>query len=95
MSEAKPSHAESGLLAAVRQAARQEQFLEVVSAEEAKKRFDAHLAICDGCVTHVEQMRQAIGTVRALRVEDVEATAPDDLLEAFRAWKRGEPIPGS
>ena len=43
MSEAKPSHAESGLLAAVRQAARQEQFLEVVSAEEAKKRFDAHL----------------------------------------------------
>ena len=43
MSEAKPSHAESELLAAVRQAARQEQFLEVVSAEEAKKRFDAHL----------------------------------------------------
>ena len=43
MSEAKPSHAESGLLAAVRQAARQEQFLEVVSAEEAKKRLEAHL----------------------------------------------------
>src|SRR6476646_5041548 len=43
MSEARPSHAESELLAAVRQAARQEQFLEVVSAEEAKKRFEAHL----------------------------------------------------
>ena len=40
-------------------------------------------------------MRQTIGTVRALRVEDVEATAPDDLLEAFRAWKRGEPLPGT
>ena len=35
--------AESELLAAVRAAARQEQFLEVVSAEEAKKRFEAHL----------------------------------------------------
>src|SRR6185503_8814035 len=43
MTEAKRSAAESKLLDAVRQAARQEQFLEVVSAEEAKKRFEAHL----------------------------------------------------
>src|SRR5205814_3070567 len=42
-SEPKSSRAESELLAAVRAAARQEQFLEVVSAEEAKKRFEGHL----------------------------------------------------
>ena len=36
--EPKMTRAESELLAAVRQAARQEQFLEVVSAEEARKR---------------------------------------------------------
>jgi putative molybdopterin biosynthesis protein len=42
-SEPKASPAESELLAAVRAAARQEQFLEVVSAEEAKKRFEGHL----------------------------------------------------
>ena len=42
-SEPKVSRAESELLAAVRAAARQEQFLEVVSAEEAKKRFEGHL----------------------------------------------------
>src|SRR5258707_394193 len=42
-SEPKASRAESELLAAVRAAARQEQFLEVVSAEEAKKRFEGHL----------------------------------------------------
>ena len=70
-------------------------YLEGVMPPDERARFDAHLAICDGCVTYVEQMRQAIGTARALRVEDVEATAPDDLLEAFRAWKRGDPIPGS
>lgn len=35
--------AESGLLAAIRRAARQEQFLEVVSPEEAQRRFAAHL----------------------------------------------------
>jgi putative molybdopterin biosynthesis protein len=41
--ESKVSRAESDLLAAVRRAARQEQFLEVVSAEEATKRFTGHL----------------------------------------------------
>ena len=70
-------------------------YLEGVMPAEERARFDAYLSVCDGCVTYVEQMRQAIATVRELRVEDVEATAPDDLLEAFRAWKRGEPIPGS
>jgi putative molybdopterin biosynthesis protein len=34
---------DDALLAAVREAARQEQFLEVVSAEEARKRFEGHL----------------------------------------------------
>jgi putative molybdopterin biosynthesis protein len=43
MNEPKVSRAESELLAAVRAAARQEQFLEIVSAGEAKKRFEAHL----------------------------------------------------
>jgi len=43
MKESKVSRAETELLAAVRAAARQEQFLEVVSAEEARKRFEAHL----------------------------------------------------
>src|ERR1700742_788640 len=43
MSKAKPSPAENKLLDAVRAAARQEQFLEVVSAEEATKRFRGHL----------------------------------------------------
>jgi putative molybdopterin biosynthesis protein len=42
-SEPRTLRAESELLAAVRAAARQEQFLEVVSAEEAKKRFEGHL----------------------------------------------------
>jgi predicted anti-sigma-YlaC factor YlaD len=58
-------------------------------------RFEAHLAICEGCVTYVTQMRQTIETMRELRPAHVEATVPDDLLGAFRAWKRGEPVPGT
>jgi predicted anti-sigma-YlaC factor YlaD len=63
-------------------------YLEGVMAPGDVARFEAHLQICDGCVTYVEQMRQTIRTVRALRPADVETTVPDDLLDAFRAWKR-------
>jgi anti-sigma factor RsiW len=69
-------------------------YLEGVMSPEDVARFDAHLALCDGCVTYVEQMRQTIRSVHALRPADVEATVPDDLLAAFRAWKRGEPLRG-
>ncbi len=68
-------------------------YLEGVMTVEDRARFEAHLAICDGCVTYVDQMRRVIATVHELRADDVEASAPDDLLEAFRAWKRGEPVP--
>jgi anti-sigma factor RsiW len=70
-------------------------YLEGVMPPADRARFEAHLAICDGCVTYVDQMRQVIATVHELRPDHVEATAPHDLLEAFRAWKRGEPIPGT
>jgi anti-sigma factor RsiW len=68
-------------------------YLEGVMRLEDRARFEAHLAICEGCATYVTPMRQTIATVRELRPEQVEATAPDDLLAAFRAWKRGEPVP--
>jgi anti-sigma factor RsiW len=68
-------------------------YLEGTMALEDRARFEAHLALCEGCATYVAQMRQVIETVRELRADDVEATAPDDLLQAFRAWKRGEPVP--
>ena len=70
-------------------------YLEGVMAPEDVARFDAHLEVCDGCVTYVEQMRKTIHTVHALRPAEIEATVPEDLLAAFRAWKRGEPLPGT
>ena len=68
-------------------------YLEGVMPLEERARFEAHLAICEGCVTYVEQMRQTIETVRVLRPEHVEDTVPEDVLAAFRAWRRGEPVP--
>ena len=70
-------------------------YLEGTMALEDRAALEAHLALCEGCATYVEQMRQVIATVHKLRPDDVETTAPDELLEAFRAWKRGQPIPGT
>ena len=42
-SASKSAHDKDDLLAQVRAAARQEQFLEVVSAEDARRRFEGHL----------------------------------------------------
>jgi anti-sigma factor RsiW len=52
-----------------------------------RKRFDAHLAACEGCTTYVEQMRRTIELTGALRVDDVSREAQEALLTAFRDWK--------
>jgi anti-sigma factor RsiW len=70
-------------------------YLEGVMPPEEVARLEAHLELCEGCATYVEQMRETIRTVRALRADQVEATVPEDVLAAFRAWKRGEPLPGA
>jgi anti-sigma factor RsiW len=52
-------------------------------------RFEEHLMVCPGCTTYIEQMRETIGLVGALREEDVPGVAQEALLQAFRDWKRG------
>jgi anti-sigma factor RsiW len=70
-------------------------YLEGVMPPEQVAELEAHLELCEGCATYVEQMRETIRAVHALHPEHVEATVPDDVLAAFRAWKRGEPLPGT
>lgn len=52
---------------------------------EERARFEAHLAECSGCTTHLEQVRATIAVTRATR--DLEQR-PEiaGLLEAFRGW---------
>jgi len=52
-----------------------------------RKRFDAHLAGCDGCTMYVEQMRRTIELTGTLSVDDVPPEAEDALLRTFRDWK--------
>jgi len=58
--------------------------------EPQRARFEAHLAVCPGCVTYLEQMRTAMRPVH-----DVQALEhrPEVvvLLEAFRDWRSAQP----
>jgi len=51
------------------------------------RRFDAHLASCDGCTAYVAQMRRTIEMVGTLTDTDIAPQALDELLRAFRSWK--------
>ena len=65
------------------------EYLEATLPAPERTRFDAHLADCPYCATYLEQMRQTICAVGALREEHVSAVAKDDLLRVFRDWKQG------
>ncbi len=54
-----------------------------------RARFEAHVASCPGCAAYLRQMRttlEVVGATAALEPRP-EVSA---LLEAFRAWRRGD-----
>jgi anti-sigma factor RsiW len=63
-------------------------YLEGTLPPDLRARFEAHLALCPGCVTYVEQMRETVRLVGRLRAEDVPPEMESALLEAFRDWRR-------
>ena len=63
-------------------------YLEDAFAPAERARFEEHLAICHGCVTYVEQMRATVVAVGTLRETEISPQTRDELLAAFRDWKR-------
>ncbi len=52
------------------------------------RRFEEHLALCPGCDTYLGQMRQTISLLGTLPEEAIPAAAQEELLDAFREWKK-------
>lgn len=52
-----------------------------------RRRFRAHISGCDHCTAYVEQMRLVIEATGSITEDDLEPTAREELLEAFRGWK--------
>jgi anti-sigma factor RsiW len=63
-------------------------YLEGALSPEDRRRFDEHLAACSGCRTYLEQMRVTIRLTGALKTDHIPDGVRDQLLAAFRDWKR-------
>jgi anti-sigma factor RsiW len=51
------------------------------------ERFEEHLALCEYCVTYIEQIRASVAVLGTLREDTLPAGAADALLAEFRDWK--------
>ena len=64
------------------------EYLEGAMAPEDVARFEHHLGLCEGCVFYVEQIRLTIGAAGRAGEGDVPADVRDDLVAAFRDFRR-------
>jgi anti-sigma factor (TIGR02949 family) len=63
-------------------------YLEGEMAPADRRAFDRHLAACEGCQDHLEQLRTVIRVVGRPTVDAVPPETMAGLLRAFRAWRR-------
>ena len=63
-------------------------YLDGALARRDRKRFEKHLALCDGCSVYLEQIRETMAMTRRVQLQ-----LPDELeqklLAAFRDWHAG------
>ena len=62
-------------------------YLEGALGESERRRFEAHLAGCDGCSEFVAQLRTTIRLTGRLREADLPPGMRGRLLDAFRGWR--------
>ena len=66
------------------------EYLEGALDETELRRFEAHVAECDGCETYLQQFRATIESVGGLAAED-RVAGEAALLETFRGWLADHP----
>jgi anti-sigma factor RsiW len=64
-------------------------YLEDRLPEAERRRFEAHLALCEGCQAYVAQMRALIEELGTLPEVQLSPAIEEDLLTAFRDWRAG------
>jgi anti-sigma factor RsiW len=56
--------------------------------EETADRFEQHVALCPGCDTYLNQMRQTVSLLGEIPVESLSAEVQQALLDTFRDFPR-------
>jgi len=63
-------------------------YLEGALSPEERARVEQHLGLCEGCATYLDQMRHTVRVAGALRERDLDPALRDQLVGAFRGWRR-------
>jgi anti-sigma factor RsiW len=69
-------------------------YLEGALDDATRVELEAHLALCPGCDTYLEQMRMTIDQLGHVPVETLSDEAQADLVAAFRTFHSPDP-PGT
>jgi anti-sigma factor RsiW len=59
------------------------------------RRFEAHIAGCEGCSAYVDQMRQTVAAFGHLDEQSLDPAAREELMSVFRNWRRERVSPDS
>lgn len=54
------------------------------------RRFEEHIAACDGCTEYLGQFRRTIQLTGMLTPDDLTAEAETSLLAVFRSWRSAQ-----
>ena len=65
-------------------------YIDGVLPDQERRRFEAHLAECDGCDGYLEDTRRLVATLHATPQPPADPATREALLRAFREL-RGEP----
>jgi anti-sigma factor RsiW len=68
-------------------------YLEGAMSRRERRRFERHLANCDGCSEYLEQMRATIRLTGQVSSEDLDPVARDRFVELYREWTAENPHP--
>ena len=52
-----------------------------------RRRFEAHIAACDGCTAYLDQMRLTIEALGHVPESSIAPSAREALVGAFRDWR--------
>jgi len=68
-------------------------YLEGVLTPAELRRFEEHIALCDGCSEYLDQLRRTIELTGTVTLDDLTPAAESELLYAFRTWHAGPTAP--
>ena len=62
-------------------------YLEGTLSRAARRRFEAHLAICPHCTEYLAQMRETISLTGRVAPEDLSPQMRDEFVDLYRRWQ--------